>query len=245
MDLVDPLVARLSQKNVVTPEEREILGKAIARIRDVPADQDLVTEGSRPTESTLLLRRFTARYSTVSNGKRQIVAIHVSGDFVDLHGFLLNRMDHGIYTMTPCRIASVPHQRLLEITEKFPHLTRLLWLSTLIDAAIHRQWIVGVGRLSAVARVAHLICELYARLAAVGETDGLRFQLPITQEELADSFGMSIVHLNRSLQELRGAGLFSWQRDQVEILDWDRLVEIGEFDPTYLNLDVTLPRPPL
>jgi CRP-like cAMP-binding protein len=96
-----------------------------------------------------------------------------------------------------------------------------------------------------VARVAHLLCELYARLAAVGETDGLRFQLPITQEELADSFGMSIVHLNRSLQELRGAGLFSWQRDQVEILDWDRLVEIGEFDPTYLNLDVTLPRPPL
>ena len=107
MDLVDPLVARLSQKNVVTPEEREILGKAIARIRDVPADQDIVIEGSKPTESTLLLRGFTARYSTVANGKRQIVAIHVSGDFVDLHGFLLNRMDHGIYTMTPCRIASM------------------------------------------------------------------------------------------------------------------------------------------
>jgi CRP-like cAMP-binding protein len=241
---VDPLVAKLSQTSTVTAAEREILSNAISRIRDVPADEDMVREGDKPTESTLLLSGFAARYTNVANGKRQIVAIHIAGDFVDLHGFLLRQMDHGIFAMSPCRIASVPHQRLLEITERFPHLTRLLWLSTLIDAAIHRQWMVALGRLTAVGRVAHLICELYVRLAAIKATEGFRFQLPITQEELADTFGMSIVHLNRSVQELRSRDLFTWQRDQIEILDWDRLVEVGEFDPAYLNLDVIRPRSP-
>lgn len=243
MEIVDPLVARLSGGGTVTPEERKILIRSISRIKDVAADEEIIAEGAKPTESTLLLSGFAARYSTVSNGKRQIVAIHVAGDFVDLHGFLLRQLDHGIFAMSPCRIAMVPHQNLLEITENFPHLTRLLWLSTLIDAAIHRQWIVGVGRLSAVGRVAHLLCELFLRLKAVGQTDGLRFQLPVTQEELADSFGMSIVHLNKTIQQLRSMDLFTWRRDQIEILDWDRLVEVGEFDPAYLNLDFTLTRP--
>lgn len=240
MELVDPLVKKLSHRSPLTDVEREILRRSVTRTREISADNDMVAEGSEPVESTLLVSGFAARYSHVADGSRQIVAIHVPGDFVDLHSFLIRRMDHGIYAMSPCTVAMVPHERLLEITEGFPHLTRLLWLSTLIDAAIHRQWLVGMGRRSAPARVAHLLCELYVRLGVVGLTDGFVFVLPITQEELADSLGMSLVHLNRSIRELKSKGLFEWQRSGIEIKDWDGLRHMAEFDPTYLNLETDI-----
>lgn len=242
MELVDPLVKKLSHRSPLTDIEREILRRSVARTKVIAADDDMVVEGSKPVESTLLVSGFAARYSHVADGSRQIVAIHVSGDFVDLHSFLLKRMDHGIYAMSPCTVAMVPHERLQEITEDFPHLTRLLWLSTLIDAAIHRQWLVGIGRKSASARVAHLLCELYVRLTVVELTDSFRFALPITQEELADSLGMSLVHLNRSVRELKSQGLFEWRRGGIEIKDWDGLRQLAEFDPTYLNLETETAR---
>lgn len=242
MEIAARLVKKLSHRSPLTDIEREVLSRSIARTREVAADNDMVAEGSRPVHSTLLVSGFAARYSHVADGSRQIVAIHVPGDFVDLHSFLLKRMDHGIYAMSPCTVALVPHERLLEITEGYPHLTRLLWLSTLIDAAIHRQWLIGIGRKSASARIAHLLCELYVRLAVVGLTDGSQFALPITQEELADSLGMSLVHLNRSIREVKSEGLFEWRRSGVEIKDWGGLRQLAEFDPTYLNLEADFVR---
>ena len=153
-------------------------------------------EGDRPTYSNLLLDGFAARYKIFSNGRRQITALHVIGDFVDLHSFLIKTMDHGVLALTPCRIAAVPHATLEKISNEYPHLTRLLWLNTLIDGAIHREWLTAMGRLSATAHMAHLVCELFLRLKTVGRIDGDMIQIPLTQAELGDTLGLSTVHVN-------------------------------------------------
>jgi CRP-like cAMP-binding protein len=232
----NPLVLKLEQHDQLSDDEKRVLESAISRVRVVEADEDIVHEGEHPSESSLLLDGFAARYKIFSNGRRQITAIHVAGDFVDLHSFLLKTMDHGVLTLTPCRIAVVPHAALERITDEYPHLTRLLWLNTLVDGAIHREWLTTMGRLSATAHMAHFICEVFLRLKAVGRTDGDTIQLPLTQAELGDTLGLSTVHVNRVLQELRKEGLIRWQGDALTILDWERLEKVGEFTPTYLNL---------
>lgn len=204
----------------------------------LPKGRDMVSEGSQPHFSTLLIEGFAARDKHVPSGKRQIVSIHVPGDFVDLHSFLLKEMDHSVVAFTDCRMALVPHDRLRDITERYPNLTRLLWFSTLIDASIHREWLLGMGRRKAFANVAHLICELYIRLRVMGLTRDWRFDLPLTQQELADTTGLSIVHFNRALQDLRSRHLLTWEAGVVTITDWPGLVRRGEFDPDYLQLNM-------
>jgi CRP-like cAMP-binding protein len=235
--MTNPLILKLAHRDQLTVEEKQALETAIARVRHVDADEDIVREGTRPAESNLLLEGFAARYKILSNGRRQITAIHVTGDFVDLNSFLLKQMDHGVAALTPCRIAVVPHEALQRISEGQPHLTRMLWLSTLIDGAIQREWLVAMGRRSALGHFAHLLCELFLRLEAVGQTDGQRFRLPVTQVELGDTLGLSSVHVNRVVQELRSKGMITWTGDVVTILDWAELRKEADFDPTYLYLN--------
>lgn len=232
----EALIRKLEQRDRLSDEEKQVLDRAVSRIREFAADEDLVSEGDRPTESSLLLDGFAARYKGLADGRRQITAIHVAGDFVDLHSFLLHRMDHGVVALSPCRVGAVPHETLREITERHPHLARLLWLGTLIDGAIHREWLVAMGRRPAVSQMAHLICELFLRLQGVGRTRGSSFQLPLTQAELGDALGLSTVHVNRTIQELRSAGLITWRDQVVTINDWEGLAAEAEFDPAFLNL---------
>lgn len=233
----EALIRKLEQRDRLSDEEKRIVDEAIVRVKDFAVDEDLVREGDRPTESILLLEGFAARYKGLADGRRQITAIHVPGDFVDLHSFLLHRMDHGVVALSPCRVGTVPHETLREITERYPHLARLLWLSTLIDGAIHREWLVAMGRRPAVSHTAHLICELFLRLQAIGRTEGNSFRLPLTQAELGDTLGLSTVHVNRTLQELRAAGLVTWRDQIVTINDWDGLAAMAEFDPAFLHLE--------
>ncbi len=201
----------------------------------VPESLDIVVEGSRPVASILLIEGYCARYTLLLNGSRQITAMHIPGDFVGLHSFLIKRMDHAVLTLTPCRVAEVRHETLRAVTSEYPHLARLLWLTTLTDAAIHRQWLVTMGAQNALSHFAHFACEMYGRLKAVGRVQQLHFTLPMTQTELGDTLGLSAVHTNRVLQELRGKRLLSWTGNEVQILDWDRLREVAMFDPTYLS----------
>jgi CRP-like cAMP-binding protein len=231
------LVRKFELRSPLSDEEKRALEGAVARVREVAADEDIVREGDRPSECSLLLDGFAGSYRVLNNGKRQITALHVSGDFVNLHGFLFEKMSHAVVALTSSRIAIVPHQRLRELIESYPGLTRMLWLDTLIDGAIHREWLVAMGRLSALSHAAHLFCELYLRLQAVGQTDGYRFRFPITQAELGDVLGLSPVHVNRVLQELRAAGLITSRGTTLTIEDWERLKQLGEFSPTYLNMD--------
>lgn len=228
----------LSRYESLSLHEEERLRKTILFDREVFADQDIVKAGSEPDRSSLLLSGFAARYKLLENGSRQITSLHVAGDFIDLHAFLLKKMDHGIMAISDCRIAYAQHAELEKITEEEPHLTRLLWLNTLVDGAIHREWIVAMGRRSKKAHLAHLLCELFVRLKTVKLTKGQSFTLPLSQATLSDVLGLSTVHMNRVIQALRQDGVIRWSNQQVEILQWDRLAEIAEFDMTYLRLEL-------
>ena len=166
----------------------------------------------------------------------ELTALHMAGDFVDLHALLLKVMDHSAVALTPCEAAFVPHTSLIALVEAAPHLGRLLWLSTVIDGAIERNWITSLGRRSAGVHLAHLICELFVRLETVGLSKGNSFDLPLTQTDIADIIGLSVVHTNRTIHDLRAAGLITWDRRVITIANQQRLRDFAEFDPTYLNL---------
>lgn len=230
------LTAKLEVRDAVSPEEKAIIGRMFSDFRTIAAGDDIVRDGDRPTHSTLVVDGFSARYKVLQSGDRQLTAIHLPGDFVDLHSFLLKEMDHGVVALSTCRIATVQHTTLQHITQTQPHLTRMFWLLTLIDGAIHREWLVSMGRRPAIGQMAHLICELYLRLQSVGLTQDMSFNFPVTQVELGDLMGLSSVHVNRTLQELRASDLLSWRSQTVTILDWQRLEDLAEFDKRYLHL---------
>lgn len=233
---IDRWIANFQARDpTLSPDEERALRGVFSEVVEFGADHDIVRMHDRMTQSHLLLEGWAFRYIALGDGRRQIVAIHVPGDFVDLHSFPLQVIDHSVATFSRCRVALAPHSRLREVTQAHPHLSRLLWLSTLIDAAVHRQWLAG-GQRSAVERAAHLLCELYVRLETVGLAKDLTFAMPMSQIEFADALSISSVHTNRVLHKLRDEGAASWQQREVAILDWQRLASLAEFDPTYLNL---------
>jgi CRP-like cAMP-binding protein len=145
-------------------------------------------------------------------------------------------MDHSLGTLTPCRVAFIAHAALHAITRAYPSVMALFWRDTLIDAGIFREWLTGVGRRTAHQRIAHLFCEIHIRLKAVGLANGDGFELPITQAELADSLGLSTVHVNRVLQDLRRDGLIQSRGKYLAVTDWRTLEEVAGFDPRYLHV---------
>ncbi|HEX8445069.1 MAG TPA: Crp/Fnr family transcriptional regulator [Sphingomonas sp.] len=234
--MIESLIRKLERRDVLADFERKALIEAFTEVREYRPHEIVVRESVEQTTSNLLLEGILCRYKDLRDGRRQIVALHVPGDFADLHSFLLKHLEHNLAALTPARIAIFPHARLREISERFPHLTRMLWFSTLLDAAIHRQWILSVGRRSAVARLAHLFCELRARLDVVGMVNAEGFKLPLTQIDLADATGLTPVHVNRMLRELRDRGLMEFRQGEVSIQDLAGLTRLAEFDPEYLYL---------
>lgn len=235
--MLKSLILNFERRDQLSADEHAVIKEMKIKSRRVATKQDIVREGERITESCLLISGFAARYNILADGSRQISAIHVPGDFLDLHSLLLGRMDHSVTGLTQCDVALVPHEFLLKVTETHPHLARMFWLSTLIDAAIHRRWLVTAGGLTAPGQLAHLICELYKRLEVVGLTSDHAFHFPLSQIDIADALGISTVHVNRTIKELRTQGLIRWQSGQMTILDWNRLCEIAQFDAAYLNLE--------
>jgi CRP-like cAMP-binding protein len=236
-DPVGCLVHKLRMRDEVSDDEAAILRNAVDRVEQVPGGQTLVFPDAPLSESLLIVSGYTARYKDLSDGQRQITDIHLPGDFTDLHGFVLKRLDHHVGTLTPVRIAFVPHAAVHRISEEHPHLLRMLWLSTLIDAAVQRERLLSVGRRSAVARIAHLICELFVRLELVRKVEGHSFAFPVTQLDVADASGLTSVHVNRMLRQLRNEGLMTFRNGTVDIHDLEGLKRRAEFDPTYLFLE--------
>lgn len=233
---IAPLLEKMSRRDTISEPERLALAELIGPVRTVRAGQAIIEPGDRPSSSTFLVDGFCARFSLTSNGGRQVTEINVSGDFVDLHSLLMRQMDHGVVALADCLVASAPHDALRRLTQTQPHLTRLLWLETVVDGAIHRQWLVTMGQQNAASRLAHLFCELYCRLEAAGLASDHQFALPMTQADLGDVLGLTQVHVNRVLMELRRQGLIAWKTAQVTLQDWDALVALGAFDATYLRL---------
>lgn len=240
-DALERLFRRIDVRDNLSGEEREALLEAAGEIRTLPAGSRISSKGEELDRSTLLVSGIAARTVYTEMGHRQITAFHIAGDFVDLHAFPLKIMDHNVEAITACEVIHFPHPALRQITERHSHLTRVLWLLTLLDSAIHRQWLAVMGQLQVTDHLAHLLCEQFTRAKAVGLAAGNAFPFPITQQDLADAMGRSVVHVNRTLQGLRRQDLIEWQGGDVTILDWPALQELAEFDPAYLHLE-RLPR---
>src|SRR5215210_5393836 len=231
-----PLIHKLESILVLSDDETDVLRKLSGTIKTVGPRQELVREGDRPSECCLILEGFAYRYKLTEEGKRQIFSFHISGDIPDLQSLHLDVMDHSLSSLTACKLMFIPHETMRDLVRRCPRIGDAFWRDTLIDAAVFREWMVCLGRREAYGHMAHLLCELYVRLKAVGLTNGNAYEFPLTQAEFGDALGLSTVHVNRTLQDLRGDGLITLRSGLVTVLDWERLREAGEFDPTYLHL---------
>jgi CRP-like cAMP-binding protein len=234
---VDMLIRKLESIAQLSNDERRAIEHLPITGRPMAAGQDIVQEKDRPSQCCLLLDGWACRYQLLTEGKRQIFSFHIPGDIPDLQSLHLGVMDHNLCTLTKATVAFIPHDAMRELTAAFSSVAEILWRETLVDGAIFRQWITSMGRRSACASIAHLFCELYVKLEAVGLARDHAYQLPLTQQDIGDARGLSNVHVNRVMRDLRQSGLINWHRGGLEISDWKELAKMCDFDPTYLHLD--------
>ncbi len=221
----------------LTAAESDILNACVSEVRSFAARVTVVRELVPLETSTLLLEGLMSRHVDGSDGTRQLVAVQVAGDFVDLHAYPLKSLDHDVGTLTPVRVALLPHSGLQNIQQHHPDLARKLWFLTLTDAAMHRQWVFRLGRLSAIERLAHFFSETNVRLMVIGQSNGLSFKLPLTQFDLGEICGLTSIHVNRVMRELRSRALCTFRNGQVDIHQLGALMRLGQFDPGYLYFD--------
>ncbi len=232
--MIKSVLRKLEHHHLLSTAETQALAEAIARPRYVKPHEDLVSRGDSPGRVTLLLDGFATRYKTLEDGRRQILGLLVPGDFCDLHSAVLGRMDHSIATVSPATVATMRADVVEQLSTRHSSLAHALLWCTLIDDAITREWVVNLGRRTAYERTAHFFCEIHARLAAVGLSRGSSCRLPLTQTELGETLGISTVHVNRTLQELRRKGLVTIRGGELTIHDHDQLMADALFDPDYL-----------
>lgn len=232
----NPLIMKLEYGARLTDMDRAVLYDLTRITRRVARHRDISPEGERPENVHLVVEGFACRYKTLTDGRRQIMALLVPGDFCDLHVAILGEMDHSIGTSWGCTIVDIPRSVVEHLTAHHPRITRALWWATLVDEGTLRAWLVNMGQHEADQRMAHLVCELLVRLRVVGLVSEDSFALPMTQDDLADVLGITGVHVNRVLQDLRGQGLLEWRSKRLRIPDVARLMAFAEFDPKYLHL---------
>jgi CRP-like cAMP-binding protein len=234
--LSNPFIRKLEHANTLLDSDRVRLQSVALPTRKIAAREDVIREGDNPENVNLVLEGIACRYKYLPNGRRAIVAFLLPGDFCDLHVAILGSMDHAIGALTPCTIAEIPRTTIDDLTDNWPRIARALWWATLVDEGILREWLVNLGQRPSDRKLAHLFCELQARLQIVGLASENEFPLPLTQEELGDTLGLSTVHVNRVLQQMREDGLIRLQGRTANIPDLARLKEFGEFNPNYLHL---------
>ena len=237
----NPLISKLEAFHPLSEADKDLLNRLTSAGRAVGPREDLIREGDRPDRVYLILEGFACRYKILPDGSRHIMAYLVPGDLCDLHVFILKAMDHSIGTLSACEVVDIPRAQVMELIER-PAIARALWWTGLVDGATLREWLVNIGARPAEERVAHLLCELLLRLRLVGLTTDDRYELPITQNELGDTMGLSTVHVNRVLQRLRAEGLNTFKSQKLVILKFSELMAFSGFNPNYLHLD--LPRTP-
>ncbi|QPF84373.1 Crp/Fnr family transcriptional regulator [Bradyrhizobium genosp. L] len=232
------LVRKLENFVRLSPEDHAILNRATSeRVRRFGPRLDLVREGDRPKDVHLILSGWACRYKQLEDGRRQVVSFLLPGDICDVNVLILREMDHSIGTITPVSVADLSREFFDEVAARHARIATALWWDTLVNAAIQREWTMNLGQRTALERLAHLLCEIWLRLRLAGLTKGDSCDLPLTQGDLADATGLSKVHVNRTLQELRAAGLIVLKGKTLAVPDLDRLMQAGLFNPNYLHMD--------
>ncbi|KQT52476.1 MULTISPECIES: Crp/Fnr family transcriptional regulator [unclassified Aureimonas] len=237
------MIRKLEGFHPLSSADKDLLQHHSRTIREIPARQDIASEGDRPDFVYVMVSGFACRYKLLADGRRQIMAYMVPGDFCDFQVFILKERDHGIATLSNCKVVQIPAESVLELTER-PAIARAFWWATLVDEATLREWLVSIGQREAEVRIAHLLCEMLMRLRAVGLVEGNSYSLPLTQADLADTMGMTVVHANRMLMSLREKDLIAIDGRQVTVIDVRRLEEFAGFNPNYLHLQAgSTPKP--
>lgn len=234
---LEALVRKLQCEANLTDEEKQAVLDLPATIRLMRPDHDIVRDRDRPTQCCLVLEGWLCRYKILESGGRQIMSFHVPGDIPDLQSLHLNTMDHSLGTLTQSTVAFIQHESLRKLIRAFPRISDILWRDTLIDAAIFREWIAAIGRRQAPERIAHMMCEMFTKLRSVGLAKEHSCPFPLTQAAIADALGLSTVHVNRSIMDLRSRGLITLEKQILTIPDWGELQAFGGFDPLYLHME--------
>ena len=206
-------------------------------LKSMSAREFIVREDDRPSHSCLLLEGYAVRHKLAGNGGRQIFSVHMKGDVVDLHNSILRRADHNVETLTAAEVALIPVTAIRDLAASHPQVGQAMWYETLVDAAIFREWTLNVGRRDARARTAHLLCEFAVRMSVAGLGKRSSYDLPMTQEQLADALGLTGIHVNRMLKALARENLITTSKRSLSIVDFDQLARVGDFDTRYLHLD--------
>lgn len=234
-DIFQALTRKLDRLGNLSDADRSaILGLPVT-IEHAPSNQYLVREGDPVGDCFLILEGFVCRHKLASNGGRQIVSFHMTGDVVDLQHLLFAKADHNVQSITSIKYARTPAKALRQLSQQSPAIAEALWRDTLIDASIFREWVLNVGRRDAKSRIAHMLCEFAIRREAAGLGSPERFDLPMSQEQIADATGLTSVHVNRMLRALGEDGVIARDKREVHITDWGRLRRIADFNPMYLH----------
>ena len=232
------LLARKLQRHVPLDAADRLQIEALPfKLRPVEASSYLVREGDRPDHCAILVSGFAYRQKLTGEGARQILSLHIPGDALDFQHLFLGVADHNVQSLTRAEIALIPRQSLLDLARSNARIAHAILVWTLIEASIFREWILNVGRRDARTRLAHVLCEFALRLEAQRDAEKYRYELPMTQEQLADVLGLTPVHVNRTLQALEAEGLITRNRRVVTIPDWEKLRDVGDFNARYLHLE--------
>lgn len=232
------LIRKLEQFTTLSRDDKQALERAAStKLRRLDPREDVIREGDRPRQINLIVDGWAYRYKVLDDGRRQIVAFLVPGDLCDMRMFILKQMDHSVGALSRATVAEISKPAVLDLTDTFPRVGRALWWNSLVEEAIQREWTVNLGRRDASERLAHLFCELFIRLRAVGLAEGCTCEFPVTQADLADATGLSTVHVNRTLQELRAKGLVVLRGKALTIPDLEALQAAALFNANYLHVD--------
>jgi CRP-like cAMP-binding protein len=229
------LVKRLRTSTDLSEEDIKAIQALPIRVKEYAAEQTVVRDGQRPTECCLIVDGFCLRSKTITSGRRQILSIHIAGEIPDLMSLYLEVMDHDLMTLTPCTLGFISHQAMRQLYRRQTNVGEIFWRDTLIDAAMFREWIVNVGQRPAPARLANVIVELRERLRAIGKVTGNSFDMPLTQEQIGEALGITGVHANRVIKQMRQDGILELSRGRVTVFDEFRLMELADFDNRYLH----------
>ncbi len=239
---LEPMVRKLEYRGKLSAADRAALLRLPHVVSTFEPNLSVVGERARATHSCLMLSGFSVRHKIVAGGFRQIVAIHMKGEMVDLQNSLLGIADHSVQMLTPGHIAMIPRDEIVRIAFERPAIGKAMWTDTLVDASIFREWIANVGRRNARTRIAHVLCEFGMRLKVAGMGEQTDYQLPMTQEQLGDATGLTSVHVNRTLKLLESEGLIERLSPRsITIGDWKKLSDVGDFDSNYLHLHESEP----
>jgi CRP-like cAMP-binding protein len=229
------LVRRLRISSAISEDDVGEIAALPITVKHYAAEQAVVSDGQTATECCLVAEGFCVRSKTIADGKRQILSIHIPGEIPDLMSLFLHVMDHDLLTLTPCTLGLISHDALRKLHQRRPNVAEIFWRDTLIDAAMFREWIVNVGQRPAPARLAHVMAELRERLKVIGRADGNSFEMPLTQEQIGEALGITAVHANRVIKQLRQEGIVELHRGRVTVLDEAKFQELADFDRRYLH----------